>query len=45
LFDALKTKLRKDIPVREFDCNINDPQFAEACVSELLKNIGAAKNG
>jgi len=43
LFAALKTKLRKEIPVRELDCNINDPPFAEACVAELLKNIGAAK--
>lgn len=43
LFDALKARLRKDIPVRELDCNINDPPFAEACVAELLKNIGAVK--
>ena len=43
LFTALKTSLRKDISVRELDCNINDPAFAEACVAELLKNIGATK--
>ncbi|HWN95944.1 MAG TPA: Tm-1-like ATP-binding domain-containing protein [Methylomirabilota bacterium] len=43
LFDALKGKLRRDIPVRELDCNINDAAFAEACVAELLKNIGATK--
>ena len=43
LFEALKTKLRKDVPIRELDCNINDAAFAEACVAELLKNIGATK--
>jgi uncharacterized protein (UPF0261 family) len=41
LFDTLKAKLRKDIPVRELDCNINDAAFAEACVKELLANIAA----
>ena len=39
LFDTLKSHLRKDIPVVEMDCNINDPRFAEACARELLKNI------
>jgi uncharacterized protein (UPF0261 family) len=41
LFGALKSKLRKDIPVLELDCNINDPLFAEACARELLRNIAA----
>ena len=41
LFTALKANLRKDIPVRELDCNINDAPFAGACVEELLKNIAA----
>jgi uncharacterized protein (UPF0261 family) len=41
LFEALKAKLRKGIAVRELDCNINDPTFAEAAVQELLKNIAA----
>ncbi len=40
LFAALKAHLRKDIPIREHDCNINDPAFAEACVTELLQNVG-----
>ena len=40
LFDNLKAHLRKDIPVVEMDCAINDSMFAEACASELLKNIG-----
>jgi uncharacterized protein (UPF0261 family) len=39
LFETLKAKLR--IPVRELDCNINDAEFAEACVQELLKHIRA----
>lgn len=36
LFSALKAGLRKDIPVRELDCNVNDPEFAEACANALL---------
>ena len=43
LFASLKVNLRKDIPVRELDCTINDPAFAEACVEELLKNIAARR--
>ena len=43
LFASLKANLRKDIPVRELDCTINDPAFAEACVEELLKNIAARR--
>jgi uncharacterized protein (UPF0261 family) len=43
LFASLKANLRKDIPVRELDCNINDAAFAEACVSELLKHIAAKR--
>lgn len=39
LFAALEGKLRKDIPVQKLDCNINDPQFAEACVNSLVKHI------
>lgn len=39
LFTALKSNLRKDIEVRELDCNINDAPFSEACVEALLKNI------
>ena len=44
LFASLKANLRKDIPVRELDCTINDPAFAEACVEELLKNIAARRD-
>lgn len=40
LFDAIKLGLRPDIPVREYDCEINDPQFAEACAAALLASLG-----
>lgn len=36
LFDSLKDQLREDIPVREFDGNINDPGFAVLAVDTLL---------
>ncbi len=36
LFDAIKTHIRKEIPVREMDCTINDPAFASACADALL---------
>lgn len=39
LFESLKSNLRKDIPVIEMDCEINDPVFAQACASALLANI------
>ncbi len=43
LFAAIKNNLRHDIRVIELENRINDPVFAEACVSELLKNIDSAK--
>ena len=43
LFSALERGLRRDIPIREMDCEINAPVFAEACVAELLKNIAARR--
>jgi uncharacterized protein (UPF0261 family) len=36
LHEALRANLRRDIPVREFDCAINDAPFADACARELL---------
>jgi uncharacterized protein (UPF0261 family) len=39
LFDALRRHLRPDIPVIERDAAINDPQFADACVTALLENM------
>ena len=43
LFDSLNANLRPGIEVRELDCNINDPAFAQACVESLLKNIAAKR--
>jgi uncharacterized protein (UPF0261 family) len=40
LFDSIKAWIRKDIPVIEMDCAINDTAFAEACASALMKNMG-----
>jgi uncharacterized protein (UPF0261 family) len=39
LFDSLKQNLRKDIPVVEMDCVINDPAFAKACAETLLASM------
>lgn len=44
LFDSIKTWLRKDIPLIEMDCAVNDHVFAEACAKALLKNIQAGKS-
>jgi uncharacterized protein (UPF0261 family) len=47
LFSTLKQQLRRDIRVIELDVNINDPEFAAACVEALLKPIresGTAAN-
>ena len=40
LYNALKSDLRADIAVKEMDSVVNDPQFAEACAQELLRNCG-----
>lgn len=37
LFEALKANLRADIPVRELDYNVNDPEFARCCAETLLE--------
>ena len=42
LFDAIKKNLRRDIPVVEMDCDINNPAFAERCAETLLASM---KNG
>lgn len=39
LFETLKNNLRKDIPVVELDCNINDEEFAVKSATLLLENI------
>jgi len=40
LFDTLKTHLRDDIAVEEFDCSINAPQFSKAAAKALLGMLG-----
>lgn len=45
LFGELKSRLRPNIPVLELDCNINDPEFAEACARTLLEQMTAAALG
>jgi len=42
LFGAIRKNLKPGIPLVEMDCEINDPQFAEACASALLANLKAA---
>lgn len=39
LFDAIKSHLRAGIPVIEMDCEINSPEFAEACATTLLEEM------
>ena len=42
LFNAIRSNLRKDIPLIEKNNSINDPDFAEACANALLDNINRA---
>jgi uncharacterized protein (UPF0261 family) len=37
LFQSVRQHLRTDIPLIELDANINDPQFADRAVQELLE--------
>ncbi len=39
LFDAIRSNLRKDIPVYEFDSDINAPEFSNAMAKVLLELI------
>ncbi|MDZ4286922.1 MAG: Tm-1-like ATP-binding domain-containing protein, partial [Prosthecobacter sp.] len=39
LFTAIKSHLRRGIPVIEMDCEINAPEFATACARALLNNL------
>jgi uncharacterized protein (UPF0261 family) len=43
LFGALKTNLRKDIPLVEVECNINDPPFARRCAESLLTQLAGKR--
>ncbi|MEI6716067.1 MAG: Tm-1-like ATP-binding domain-containing protein [Verrucomicrobiota bacterium] len=42
---SLQSNLRKDIPFRELDREINEPAFAEACVVELLSLLKIQDRG
>jgi uncharacterized protein (UPF0261 family) len=42
LYDTLRSNLRPDIPVHEFDTTINDPVFADAMANGLLEFVGKA---
>lgn len=44
LIRELKANLRADIPVREMDTDINDPQFAQAMARELDRMIAGVKS-
>ena len=39
LFDSIKANLRAEIPVVEMDCEINAPEFSQACASTLLQML------
>lgn len=39
LLDALKANLRPDIPLRELEHNVNDPEFADAAARSLLEML------
>jgi uncharacterized protein (UPF0261 family) len=39
LFQGIRDSLRRDIPIFEMQCNINDGDFARACARELLNMI------
>ena len=43
LFQALKDRIRSDIPVVEVEANINDPAFAAAATEKLIEMIHSTK--
>lgn len=40
LFEAIRMHLKPGIPLAELDCEINAPEFAQACAEALLKMMG-----
>ncbi len=40
MFEAIKSGLKKEIPVVEMDLNINDPKFAARAVEMMLEMVG-----
>ena len=45
LFESLRSNLRRDIPVYEFDATVNDPEFADAMANGLLDLIAERSDG
>jgi len=43
LLRELKLHLRPEIPLKEIDANINDPEFASACVERIIEMTGKEK--
>ena len=43
LFDGIKAHLKPGIPLIEMDCEVNAPEFAEACARTLLASLPAPK--
>ncbi len=43
LFDGIMNNVRDGISVTEMNCNINDPEFAEAVAGKLLECLGNKK--
>jgi uncharacterized protein (UPF0261 family) len=43
LFASIKQHLKPGIPLLEMDCEINAPEFAEACAKTLLASLSARK--
>nr|WP_276575824.1 Tm-1-like ATP-binding domain-containing protein [Bradyrhizobium zhengyangense] len=43
--DALKDNLPPKVTVRELNCHINDPEFAEAAARWILKQLGKKADG
>ncbi|MGI9239915.1 MAG: Tm-1-like ATP-binding domain-containing protein [Verrucomicrobiales bacterium] len=41
LFSAIRENLSDSVELLEIDAEINDPAFADACASALLRNLGA----
>jgi uncharacterized protein (UPF0261 family) len=39
LFGAIKKHLRPGIPVLELDCEINAPEFSQACAETLIQML------
>jgi uncharacterized protein (UPF0261 family) len=39
LFQAIRQHLKKEVPLVEMDCEINDPAFSSACAEALLGHL------